>query len=229
LSGIFSAGSFYLNTPVGGDFEDYLMHDVWNFLFASFPLLPEREAHVIAGVSMGGGAAFNTAIKYRERFKTVVGIFPPVNVRWADCHGKNMANFDPDCMSLRTNFNNGWLPVARFYGVIVVRQRSVVFPLYGRWKPETTDLIARENPIEMLDTYDVKEGELAMYIAYAGKDEFNIDAQVESFLYHAHERGLTVGVGYEPNGHHNVATGLRLMPGVADWLGAQLAPYFGDR
>ena len=42
--------------------------------------------------------------------------------------------------------------------------------------------MSRDNPIEMLDTHDLKEGELDMLVAYGRKDEFNIDAQVESFL-----------------------------------------------
>ena len=75
ISGLFSAGSFYLNTPAGR-FEDYLMVDVWNFLVENFPIRPEREAHVIAGASMGGGAAFNKGFKYPERFGIAVGFFP---------------------------------------------------------------------------------------------------------------------------------------------------------
>jgi S-formylglutathione hydrolase FrmB len=223
--GPFSAGSFYLNTPKGGAFEDYLMVDVWNFLFRNFSILPEREAHVIAGVSMGGGAAFNKAIRFRERFKIVVGIFPSVNVRWSDCHGRYMANFHPDCVGWKTDFNNGHAVVGRFYGVITIRQRSVVFPLYGRNNPDVVSLIAEENPIEMLDAYNVRPGDLAMYIGYCGKDEFNMDAQVESFVFHAKERGLCVDIGYDPHGHHNVRTALGLLPGLIDWLGGQLAAY----
>jgi len=41
-----------------------------------------------------------------------------------------------------------------------------------------------------------------MHVAYGGRDEFNMDAQIESFLYVARERGLTVSVGYLPHGHH---------------------------
>jgi S-formylglutathione hydrolase FrmB len=223
--GLFTAGSFFLNTPRAGNFDDYLMIDVWDFLFHNFPILPEREAHVIAGVSMGGGAAFNKGIKYRERFKVVLGIFPAVNVRWSDCRGRYMANFDPDCIGWKTDFNNPRAVLGRFYGVITIRQRSVVFPLYGRNNPDTLSLISQENPIEMLDAYDIRPGELAMYIGYAGKDQFNIDAQVESFVFHAKERGLCVGIGYEPRGHHDVRTATRLLPGLIDWLGGQMAAY----
>ena len=82
-----------------------------------------------------------------------------------------------------------------------------------------------ENPIEMIDRLNLKEGELSMYVAYGAKDQFNLAAQNESFLYRAKERGLTVAVGYDPKGKHDAPTALRLLPGVVDWLGPQLAPY----
>ena len=66
---------------------------------------------------------------------------------------------------------------------------------------------------------------VAMYIAYGGRDQFNIDAQVESFLYRARQRGLTVSVGYDPSGKHDAATALKLLPGVLDWLAVQLEPF----
>lgn len=106
MIGLVAGGSFFANTPRGGPYEDYLMNDVWNFLFTTFPLLPNREAHAIAGMSMGGGAAFNKAIKYQDRFKIVAGVYPPVNVRYADCHGNALADFDPNCIGWKTDFNS---------------------------------------------------------------------------------------------------------------------------
>jgi hypothetical protein len=64
-----------------------------------------------------------------------------------------------------------------------------------------------------------------MFIAYAGRDQFNIDAQVESFLYLARDRGLNVGVSYDPNGKHDTATGRRLFPDAVEWLAPLLIPY----
>jgi S-formylglutathione hydrolase FrmB len=222
---LFTAGSFFLNTRAG-NFEDFLMVDVWDFLVGHYPIRPEPEAHVIAGVSMGGGAAFNKCIKYPERFKVVVGIFPPVNLRWENCRGRYMANFDPCCWGWREDFSRPLEPVGRFYfGLVTVRLRQVYTPLFGRRDPTAVERISQENPIEMLEAYDVRPGDREMYIAYGGKDQFNIDAQVESFLYVAHCRGLNVAVDYDPKGRHNRATAFRLMPGTIAWLAARLAPY----
>lgn len=221
---LLSAGSFFLNTKAGA-FDDFLMKDVWDFLFEHYPLRPEPEAHVIAGVSMGGGGAYNKVFKYPDRFKTVVGIFPPLNVRWRDCRGRYLANFDPECWGWRTDFDRPFEVVGRFYGVVRIRLRQVFTPLYGRHNPDALAEVSRENPIEMLDLYDIRPGHAEMYLAYGGRDEFNLDAQIESFLHVARERGLNITVDYDPRGRHNRATALRFIPSTFTWLAPRLAPY----
>jgi len=217
------AGNAFLNT-LAGRFGDYLMEDVWNFVFSNYPIRPEREAHVLAGVSIGGGNGFTLAIKHRDRVGVVFGVFPPLNLRWVDCHGNYAGNFDPCCWGWRTDVSRGREVLARFYLVFPVRLRGVAYPLYGRGS-DAIAKISAQNPIELLEAYDVRPGDLQMYVAYAGRDQFNIDAQVESFLYRARQRGLCIGVGYEPRGRHDARTAKLLAPGIVEWLGPRLAPY----
>lgn len=229
LSGIdcfMSAGSFFLNTKAGR-FEDYLMCDVWNFLFSHFPLRPETEAHAVLGVSLGAGAAFNKAIKFPGYFKHIVGVFPPLNIRWLDCHGRYHGDFDPNCWGWRTDFKHRHDVLARFYG-IPIRLSTILDPLYSRRDPNTLAAVISNNPIEMLEIYNVQPGDLEMYVAYGGRDQFNIDAQVRSFLFVAEHRGLEVGVGFEPEGKHDRRTAEQLLPGIIAWLGPRLAPFGPD-
>jgi S-formylglutathione hydrolase FrmB len=219
-----SAGSFFVNSKAG-NFEDYLMVDVWDFLFQHFPIRPEREAHVMAGVSMGGGAAFHSAIKYRDRVGVAVAFMPPLNTRWEDCHGRYMSDFDPDCWGWRTDFSRGHEVVGRFYGVVTIRLKRVFDPLYDRRDPMETVKISEENPVEMLERYDIKPGELEMCVAYGRKDQFNLAAQVESFLYVAEQRRLCVHVCCDPKGKHDFPTAERLFPCVLKWLAPRLEPY----
>jgi hypothetical protein len=110
--------------------------------------------------------------------------------------------------------------------VFAVRMKRITRPLYGWGHPqETLAEISLQNPIEMLDAYDVQPGDLDMYIGWGGKDQFNIGAQVESFLYVAHGRGLEVTTAFLPDGKHDVATGVRLFPSVACWLAQHLGQY----
>ena len=219
-----TVGTFFLNSNLG-NFEDYIVNDVYGFMLKNYPIRPEPEAHVLLGVSMGGRAAFANVIKYRDRFKVAVAVFPPLNLRWISCRGRYMDNFDPCCWGWRTDFSRGHEVVGRFYGVVVVRLWRTVYPLVGRNNPDTLNFVIAANPIEMLDLYDIKPGDVELYVAYGGKDEFNIDAQVESFLYRAREKNLAVGVGYSPNGRHNVRSAMKLLPGMIDWLRVRLEPY----
>lgn len=218
---LFNAGSFWVNSKAGR-FEDYVIQDVWGFVTSHFSVRPERHAHGLVGASMGGFGAYNLAIKYRDCFGIVVGFFPPVNTRYVDCHGRYRTDFDPDCVGWRGSVRPHQ-PVARF-GPILIRQRRLIDPLYGRNRDALPN-IARENPAEMLFTYHVKPGDLEMFIAYGGQDEFNIDAQVESFLYLASQRGIEVAWVKDPNGRHSTAEGIKLFPSMVDWLGPRLWPF----
>ncbi len=220
---LFSAGSFFINSKAGA-FEDFIIKDVVPFVEHHFPIRPERAAHVLMGASMGGFGAFNLGIKYRCYFHIVVGIFPPVNLRWLDCHCRyRHTEFDPCCWGWRQHIRPCEV-IARFY-CIPIRMKRLVTPLYGRDEDEALAGITRENPVEMLGTYNVQPCDLAMYIGYAGKDQFNIQAQVDSFLYVARCRGLCVETEFLPDGKHDLKTGLKLFPGAAAWLAPKLAPY----
>jgi len=220
---LLNGGSFWVNSRAGR-FEDYVMRDVWCFMQTHFAIRPERDAHVLMGASMGGFGAYNLAIKYRDRIGVVAAIFPPLNLRYLDCHGRYFTPFDPDCLSWRTKYQP-FHPVARFaHGLITVRERRLIKPLYGRDR-HAMDKIARENPVEMLDSYCVNPGELQMFVAYVGHDAFNIESQVDSFLYIARGKGFTVSSVFDPNGKHDMASGRKLLPSLLAWLAPRLEAY----
>lgn len=214
--------SFYLNTNAGR-FEDFIVCDVWGFLQTNFPIRPEREFHILSGGSAGGFAAYNLAFKHPDQFKIIVGVLPPLNLRYQDCRGRYFANFDPNCYGLRERLRP-WQPVARYYGLIPIREKQLSRPLFGKDR-EAIERFALENPTEMLDRCDIRPGEFDMFVAYAGRDEFNIDAQVESFLYVARKRCLDVKAVFDPTGHHLPSTGRRMFPDFVRWLGPLLRGY----
>lgn len=216
--------SFYINSKAG-NFEDFLMKDVWDWTHRNFSIRPEREAHALVGVSMGGGAAFDLGIRHRDRVGVLLGIYPPLNVRWLDCHGRYFGNFRPDCWGWRESMTRWHEPVGKFFGGLVrIPLGRMIDPLFD-FGPDAIAGMSAHNPLEHLYREDLKDGELQMYVAYAGHDEFNLDAQAESFLYEANRRGIRVDWHEAPWGHHNAATALRLLPDALRWLGPRLEPY----
>src|SRR5260370_4540008 len=216
-------GSLFVNSQAG-DFEDFICQDVWDFMVQHFPVRREREAHVLAGFDMGGFAAYSLAMRHRDGFGVAVGMMPLLNLRWTDKSGHYMAKFDPYDWGWREKINPRELLGCFYLGLGNVRVRNVIGPLWGI-DEEALEDIGQVNPIELIDKTRLRDGELAMYVAYAGKDDYNIDAQVESFLYLAKYRGLSSGVGQAPNGRHDATTAQQLMPGIIKWLGPVLAPY----
>ena len=217
-------GSLFVNSQAG-DFEDYICQDVWDFMVQHFPICPEREAHVLAGYDMGGFAAYSIAMRHRDGFGVAIGMMPLLNLRWTDKLGHYMAKFDPYDWGWRNQLNSRELLACFYLGLGNVRVRNIVGPLWGEQDEEVLEEISYVNPIELIDRTGLRPGDLAMYVAYAGQDDYNIDAQVESFLYMARYRGLPVGVGYAPNGKHDITTAMHLVPGIIKWLGPLLAPY----
>ena len=219
----FDAGTFYLNSPLG-NFEDYIVTDIWNHVVTRYSIRPEREAHVLAGASMGGFGAYNLGIKHRKQFGVVIGIMPPLNTRYSDCHGRTRVDFDPNCFELNERYRP-FEPVARFYGgLITIRKRRVTSDIFGEG-PDVVQKIAAQNPAEMLTTYDVKPGELEMFAGYGSGDEFNFDAHVQSFAYMAKFRGIEVKTVCIPGGGHNRETGKRMLPDLAEWIRPRLEKY----
>lgn len=222
--GWFQSHSGFINSRAGA-FGDYLVQDVYGFLVNNYPIRPEREAHVLGGVSLGGAAAFHHAIKHKDHFGVAVGVFPPLNLRWLDCHGRYFGKFDPGCWGWRTNYHLGLESVGKFYGGLVrVPFCRLVHPLYGHG-PKVVAQISRDNPIELLENSGLKDGDVAMLVASVGRDEFNIDAQVDSFLYRAHQLGLGVDLLYNAKGRHNLASARSFLPEIEDWISQRLAPY----
>jgi S-formylglutathione hydrolase FrmB len=189
----------------------------------NFPIHPEPEAHVLLGASMGGAAAFNVAFKHPDKFKSALGFMPALNLRWVDCHGNYNSSFDPDCWGWRSRLRP--LEVAgRPKGIFTVRFHKLIGPLVGHG-PDAMTKLSLFNPVEVMENYNVKPGQLNLFIAYGGKDEFNIPAQVESFLYLANQRGLKIAVEYDPNGRHDEETGRRFFAGAIDWIAPLMEKY----
>ncbi len=216
-------GSFFINSNAG-PYEDYVLQDVWDFVCSRYSIRPERNAHVLAGMSMGGFAAFNLGIRHRNAFGIVMGIHPPLNLRWADVDGNPRAKFDPRRWGWRTGFDNPHEILATYAGAFKIRMGPVIRPVFGEGDDALLG-IAAANPLELVVRTGLRNGELSMFVGYAGRDEFNIDAQVDSFLYYAKFKGLGVAVAFEPDGRHDFVTAMKLLPAAIRWLGPQLAPY----
>lgn len=69
-------GSFYVNSPVTGNWEDHLVNDVVGYVDSHFRTLPRAESRGITGHSMGGFGALNIAMRHPDVFSAVYSMSP---------------------------------------------------------------------------------------------------------------------------------------------------------
>lgn len=219
-----SNGSFYMNSKAG-NFEDYIIKDVWSFVLSNYRVRPEREAHVLAGASMGGYGAFALAFKHRETFGNIAGLLPALDIRYADCNDRYFSAYDPNCVMERDHLKRQRVIGKFFGGLLLIRERRLTDSLIGRHPPDGLQSLAAVNPVEMLNSLQIQPGEFGMFIGYAGRDEFNLDAQAEHFLDKARQRGIQPTTVFIPNGRHRTETGKQMIPQFAEWLCATQRPY----
>lgn len=69
-------GSFYVDSPVTGNWERWVVHDVVAYVDAHYRTLPDAASRGLAGDSMGGCGALHVAMRHPERFGAVYAISP---------------------------------------------------------------------------------------------------------------------------------------------------------
>lgn len=69
-------GSFFVNSPVTGNWENFLVRDVVRYVDEEYKTLPFRETRGIAGHSTGGTAALQVGLNHPDVFSAVYSLSP---------------------------------------------------------------------------------------------------------------------------------------------------------
>ncbi|MBW6461216.1 MAG: T9SS type A sorting domain-containing protein [Bacteroidales bacterium] len=72
-------GSFYTNSILWGNFEDYMTEDLINWVDATFRTIPHRKARAFIGQSMGGHGAFRLTLRHKDKFSAFAANGATVN------------------------------------------------------------------------------------------------------------------------------------------------------
>ena len=74
----FLLGSFYANSSVTGNWENYIVEDLISYVDNHFRTQPTAEARGLGGHSMGGFGALQLGMKHPDRFGTIYALNPGV-------------------------------------------------------------------------------------------------------------------------------------------------------
>jgi S-formylglutathione hydrolase FrmB len=214
--------SLYINAD-GGRYEDHILQEVLPFLMANYSIRPEREAHAILGVSAGGYGALSMAIEHRDFFGAVATLAAPINLRYSNMNEKYFENFDPATYRWKTRYNPNEIIGTSYFGLLRARARKFVRPVFGEGEA-VPEIIARTNPADRIFTTDLQPGQLDIYINYGTHDNFNFDAQGESFLWLASAKGIPVTAVSDLGATHSLRYLRANFPPTLIWLGRHLLP-----
>jgi hypothetical protein len=68
--------SWYVNSPVTGNWEDFMVEELVPYIDANFKTLPSRDSRGIAGVLMGGYGAIRFGMRHPDVFGSVYAMHP---------------------------------------------------------------------------------------------------------------------------------------------------------
>ena len=74
----FYAGSFYVNSPVTGNWEDFIVHDLVEYVDNNYRTENNPGGRGIAGHSMGGFGALNIGMKHPDVFGIIYSMSPAI-------------------------------------------------------------------------------------------------------------------------------------------------------
>lgn len=84
-------GSFYTNSAVTGNWEDFIVRDLVNYVDTHYRTIPRAESRGIAGHSMGGYGSVMLGMKHPEIFSSVYALSPCCLAMEADISEANTA------------------------------------------------------------------------------------------------------------------------------------------
>lgn len=215
--------SFFLNGR-SGRFEDYLLDEVMPFLASHYAIRPEAGAHGLFGFSGGGLGAASIGLRRPDVFGAVAVVSAPLNLRYTTCSGDVLADFDPATFRWKTSYDPDEVAGVFNFGLKKEPAKKHIAPAFGDDPAEVFARVLAINPADLLFTAGPRPGRPAMYVGYGARDNWNLDAQSESFLWLARQRGFPVDSDRDPIGRHALPYFHRGDEAAFRWLGGHLLP-----
>jgi S-formylglutathione hydrolase FrmB len=120
------AGSYYTNSELYGNFEDYIVFDLVKFIDSAYNTVPSKGKRAIMGHSMGAFGAMKLAFKHPDIYSGVAAHSGPLDL-------KSFSNYIPAVLS-----ENGGAPV-HFYNPSAGITTLLFFSMAGAFSPNLTN------------------------------------------------------------------------------------------
>ena len=69
-------GSFYINSPFSGNYRDYIIQDVINYIDSNYRTVPDKQHRALIGGSMGGFGTLYLSLYHPDKFISAASLSP---------------------------------------------------------------------------------------------------------------------------------------------------------
>jgi hypothetical protein len=207
-----------------GRFEDHVLQEVVPFVISRYSIRPEREARALFGASAGGLGAASIGLRHPDLFGAVATMAAPLNLRYTTCNNNTLENFSPATFRWKTTYDPDEIVGKFYFGFDKVPARKYISPVFGDDPATVPGRIAAINPADLLFTAHPQPGRPFMYVNYAGRDNWNFDAEAQSFLWLAGQVGFPVDSHLDPRARHSLIYFRSNHTPALCWLATHLAP-----
>lgn len=212
-------GSFYTNSALYGNYEDYIVQDLMAEIGSQYKTYHAREKWSIMGHSMGGYGAMKIALKYPENYIGVASLSGPLHITYFDKilpdilleHGSNPPydfNYSGSVTQLVYSMAGAFSPDTS-------ATPPILFPINssGAIGTSVLDLWEAHNPINLIRTWK-GQPTMAVYTYCGGKDEFKLATPNQMFSDSLDKYHFQHSYTSDPTGDHVTSLFTSLPQGI---------------
>lgn len=225
-------GSFYINSNLGR-YEDYFYKELIPWVRANFNISTNPNKVILLGQSMGGFGVFYLGFQHPDVSKILVGIYPAVDLRYS-CNGNKMLDYDSTCYQSLAFDDPKRIRMSALGGLFKQTEQQTVYPIFKSNKnlesvwPKDMPVWKRMrsvNPTDMLRDKKYNLTNTSMFVIAGSEDEFNIDAQVQSFIQVIKSLGYSIAPDnpIRLGGHHTPDFAVYNLNEIIVWLNERLS------
>ena len=202
-------GSMFSNSPVTGDWEAYVSHDLVEYMDGHYRTIADRRSRGLAGHSMGGYGTIRIALKHPEVFSSIYLLSPCCMTANLNPSAQSMARagaIKTPAEGTKADFGTG----AAIASAAAWSPNPKRPPLYfdlpiedGELKPAVVAKWAANAPLAMVDQYVPSLKKLTAIGMDAGDKDEPIATTVRTLDRMLTDYGIAHGFGIYEGDHNN--------------------------
>ncbi|MBN1926421.1 MAG: T9SS type A sorting domain-containing protein, partial [Prolixibacteraceae bacterium] len=215
-------GSFYTNSALYGNFEDYIAEDLYNEISTNYNTYAERKKWSIMGHSMGGYGCMKIALKNPDDYIGVAALSAPLHITYYEDilpllleeHGDAPPyeyTYQGDVTKLIYSMSGAFSPAPDSWPPVIFpvdTMGNVIEDVKNLWEPN--------NPINFVSDWQGNP-ELAMYLYCGELDEYRLLSQNQLFSDTLNHYGIEHTFYIDPWGDH-ISSLIKSMPEGLNFL-----------